>query len=219
LLRLAAACLTALGLVLGLFHGLEALISAGIRGGRLEPPARIEFQRLTRVSEIERKTRYKPERQQKPQPEPSELAAANEASASLVDKPVSPVDLAPTSSLLEGASMVSSLATSGGKALIGGGSDHAPMPLVRIQPEYPPRARARGIEGYVVVEFTITTSGSVRDPIVLDAQPTGVFDKAALRGVVRWKFSPQVENGEPMERRAKIRLDFVLAKDKKGATG
>ncbi len=43
------------------------------------------------------------------------------------------------------------------------GSDRDVIPLVRINPEYPNRARERGIEGWVQVQFTITPAGTVAD--------------------------------------------------------
>jgi len=74
------------------------------------------------------------------------------------------------------------------------------LPLVRIPPQYPPRAQERGIEGWVHLRFTITKAGTVRDPEVVDADPPNVFDRAAIRAVERWKYKPRVENGVPVER-------------------
>jgi periplasmic protein TonB len=64
------------------------------------------------------------------------------------------------------------------------------LPLVRLEPDYPPRALARGVEGYVRVEMDIDASGSVRDPRVVSASPTGVFDAAVIRAVRRWRYRP-----------------------------
>src|SRR5690606_36795770 len=68
----------------------------------------------------------------------------------------------------------------------------APMPLVRVPPEYPPRALSRGLEGWVQLQFTITTIGTVKDAIVVDASPKGVFDDAALKAIARWRYNPRV---------------------------
>jgi TonB family protein len=41
------------------------------------------------------------------------------------------------------------------------------------------------------VKFTVETDGSVSNAVVTDAKPRrGVFDDAALRAVVKWKFRP-----------------------------
>ncbi len=79
------------------------------------------------------------------------------------------------------------------------GSDRDIIPLVRINPEYPARALSRGVEGYVIVQFTITATGMVRDVIVVDAKPKGMFDTAAVRAVERWRYNPKVEEGVAVE--------------------
>lgn len=57
------------------------------------------------------------------------------------------------------------------------------------QPVYPLAALERGIEGRVVVEFGLNADGSVRDPTVVDAQPTGIFDHAATHALLGWTFT------------------------------
>jgi protein TonB len=84
---------------------------------------------------------------------------------------------------------------------------------VRIEPDYPMKARQRGLEGWVVLEFTITPAGTIKDAKVLQAQPPGVFDEAAVRAVTRWKYNPKIEGGVAVERPGiKVRLDFKLDK-------
>jgi protein TonB len=80
------------------------------------------------------------------------------------------------------------------------GSDRDVIPLVRINPDYPPSALRRELEGWVQVQFTITPAGSVQDAIVVDAEPKDVFDEAALKAIVRWRYNPKVENGAAVER-------------------
>ena len=41
------------------------------------------------------------------------------------------------------------------------------LPIVRVAPVYPARALSRGLEGYVDLSFTVTSAGTVRDPIIL----------------------------------------------------
>lgn len=72
-----------------------------------------------------------------------------------------------------------------------------PIPFLTPAPEYPQRALARGVEGWVLVSFTIAASGAVADPIVVDADPPGVFDAAALRAVMRYRYRPQIVAGVP----------------------
>jgi protein TonB len=92
-----------------------------------------------------------------------------------------------------------------------GGSDRDTMPLVRINPDYPPRAQNRGIEGWVLVEFTITAAGTVRDPRVIDASPKGYFEEAALKAIARWRYNPKVQEGVAVERvGVRVRLSFNM---------
>jgi len=85
------------------------------------------------------------------------------------------------------------------------------IPLVRIQPLYPRRAAIAKIEGFVTVEFTITETGTVIDPTVVEAKPPRVFDREALRAILKWKFKPRIVDGQPIARRATQTLDFKLA--------
>lgn len=86
-------------------------------------------------------------------------------------------------------------------------------PLVRVPPEYPMRALTDGIEGFVMLRFVVTETGSVEDPEVLRAEPPGVFDRAARRSVMRWKFQPQIRDGKPSRVYAISTVRFVLAEE------
>ncbi len=82
--------------------------------------------------------------------------------------------------------------------------------VVRTPPIYPPEARSRGIEGKVLVEFTVTEHGEVQDPVIIEANPPGVFDQAVLESVRRWRFRPKEQNGKPIAVRARQPLEFKL---------
>lgn len=73
------------------------------------------------------------------------------------------------------------------------------LPIVKVAPQYPRRALSRGIEGYVILEYTVTKQGTVENPVVIEAKPEGTFDKAALKSALRYKYKPRVVNGEPIE--------------------
>lgn len=86
------------------------------------------------------------------------------------------------------------------------------LPIVKVAPTYPRRALSRGIEGYAVIEYTVTKQGTVRDPKVVESQPEGVFDKAALKSAARYKYKPRVINGEPVEvPGVRTKITFKLA--------
>jgi len=88
--------------------------------------------------------------------------------------------------------------------------DRVPQPLVRMPPIYPDRARMRGIEGYVEVEFVVDATGAVTGASVTRAEPAGIFEVAALQAVRRWKFEPGRKNGVPVNVRVRQRLQFTL---------
>ncbi len=85
------------------------------------------------------------------------------------------------------------------------------QPLVRIPPEYPMNAAANRVEGFVELRFTVTEAGTVEDPEVIRAFPEGVFDRAALRAVRKWKYQPQMVEGRPRAVVTYTRLRFELA--------
>lgn len=83
----------------------------------------------------------------------------------------------------------------------GGGfsADGEYLPIVKVSPVYPRRALTRGIEGHVLLEFTVTKSGAVEDPRVIEADPPGIFDRAAIQAALKFKYKPKVVNGEPID--------------------
>ncbi len=84
------------------------------------------------------------------------------------------------------------------------------IPLVRIQPQYPRQAAISRIEGWVKLEFTITPLGTVKDPRVLEAKPPRVFDREAIRALLKWKFKPRVVDGKAVDRQATQTIEFKL---------
>jgi protein TonB len=80
-----------------------------------------------------------------------------------------------------------------------GASDGEMLPLVNVQPTYPARAAQRGIEGWAQVRFVVTAAGGVRDVEVVDAEPPGIFNSAAVRAAERFRFQPRVVNGEAVD--------------------
>jgi protein TonB len=73
------------------------------------------------------------------------------------------------------------------------------LPIVKVAPIYPRRAQTRGISGYCIVEYTVTKTGSIRDPQAVDCQPAGIFDRASVKAATKFKYKPRVVDGEPIE--------------------
>ena len=105
-----------------------------------------------------------------------------------------------------------SLDTGGGFSMASADGDAVPM--VRVPPQYPERAQQRGIEGRVLIEFTISKSGSVKNPKVVAYEPSTIFNKAALKAVSQWKYNPKIEDGKAVEQKGiRIAIPFRLGGD------
>ncbi len=72
------------------------------------------------------------------------------------------------------------------------------LPIFKVEPRYPHRAISRGIEGHVLLEFTVTRTGSVRNPVVVESSPPGIFDRAAKEAALKFKYKPRVLHGAPI---------------------
>ena len=84
------------------------------------------------------------------------------------------------------------------------------LPIVRVAPVYPARALSRGLEGFVDLQFTVTTAGTVKDPVVLQST-SSLFERAAIRAVLKFKYKPRVVDGVPVEvPGVKTRISFQL---------
>jgi len=79
-----------------------------------------------------------------------------------------------------------------------------------VPPAYPPKAIKAGLEGWVDVEFTVDTSGDVVDVDVKRAVPTGMFEKAAVDALAKWRFEPVIRAGVAVEQRVGVRVLFKL---------
>lgn len=80
----------------------------------------------------------------------------------------------------------------------------------RSAPKYPPAAERDGIEGAVVVEFSLTPEGRTRDIAVIESTPPGVFDEAAVEAVSSWRFEPISAADAARLPRSSVRLAFRI---------
>ena len=95
--------------------------------------------------------------------------------------------------------------------------DGSYVPIFQVPPQYPRRAAERGIEGCVVLKYVVTEVGSVRDPEVIQSIPQGIFDRAAIRAALRYKYKPLIRDGNAVEVEGVTqRITFVLEGENKG---
>lgn len=180
--------LAAFVIVAGLFWVMQYLIATADRSlDKSDTAHLVDFVRVERDETIERKKPKpdKPPEPEQPPPEPPPPAMDNiDPSAEAMGVRDVPVDTE-----VDMDSSGFGLSPSDGEYL----------PIVKVQPVYPRRALSRGIEGYVIVEFTVTKQGTTKDIKVVEANPSGVFDRAAVQAAAKFKYKPRVIDGQPIE--------------------
>lgn len=167
-----------------MFWVLWRLISQPVDTTEMRDATRIEFTRMRKDTEVASKREQKIERERPPPtPEVPRMAF----SAGSVESNVATL----TPSVDAGSAM--------SKMSLSAGSDRDTIPLVRVPPDYPQRAISRGLEGWVQVQFTITGTGSVKDAVVVKSS-NRIFEEAALKSILRWRYNPKIEGGVAVER-------------------
>jgi len=183
-----------------LFYLMQGLI--GIEGelDKSKAPKVVDFVRVIKSEVVKQKTREAPKKVvMDDTPPPPDMSTDSSTSLD--------ADSIGVAAVVE----EQSTAGSGGDGPLLMSADGDAVPLVRVQPQYPERAMQRGIEGRVLVMFTISKSGSVKDAKVVAAEPPDIFNQAALKAVSQWKYNPKIENGKPVEQPGiKIAFPFKL---------
>ena len=205
-LRVPIAAMLAIGVTFSLFLFMHKLISSG--GGEraeLDAISGIHFGPVEIPDEIMTRSRRKP---QKPPP-PKDPPPPPKLQISKMDQRVQNVPRMNLPDL--------DLPLVGGEGMFIGNFQQVNrsaegdiIPVVVIRPMYPREAAISGTQGWVKVEFIITEVGTVKDPRVIDAKPPRVFNREAIRAILKWKFKPRVVDGIAVERRATQVIDFTL---------
>lgn len=208
-LRLPAAALLAVAVTFGLFLLMHKLISSGgADRAALEAIAGIHFGKVEIPDEIMTRSRRKPpkpEPQKEPPPPPKlQVAKMDQQVQELPQMDLPNLDVP----MVGGAGMFI-----GNFQQVDHKAEGDIIPVVVIRPMYPREAAMTGTEGWVKVEFTITEAGTVKDPRVIDADPPRIFNREAIRAILKWKFKPRVVEGVAVERRATQVIDFTLDED------
>lgn len=89
--------------------------------------------------------------------------------------------------------------------------DQSPKAVWQAPMMYPPRARAKGIEGYVVFSLLIGITGEIEQVKIVESYPEGVFDDVAMQGINEWRFEPAQYQGKSVKSWAKQRIRFDLS--------
>ena len=80
-------------------------------------------------------------------------------------------------------------------------------PIVRIEPLYPRQAAEQGIEGSVVLGFTLTKEGATANVRVISAEPKKVFEREAVKALEQWKYTATTNTSK----QHLVQLDFALS--------
>ncbi len=187
LTRIVAPAVLGTALLFGLFWLLHALISHGsheIKDTQTIPT--VDFVRLNKTFEVEtRERKPPPELPNKPEAPPEAMALSMDTQSPVANQvSIGPMNVENTTQVASSIGLSS--------------TDGEYLPIVKVAPMYPARAQSRGQEGWVLVQFTVTEAGGVRDPVVVEAEPPGVFDDAAKKAVLKFKYKPRVESGKPI---------------------
>jgi TonB family protein len=88
---------------------------------------------------------------------------------------------------------------------------------VRPRASYPLLAQHMNVQGSVVLQAIIGADGSIQNLHVLSGP--AILTSAAQQAVREWRFKPVVENGQPVETKAKITVNFTIkVADSSGTT-
>ncbi len=159
--------------------------------------AKLEFVRVKRNEALNTED-FTPEKPPKPPETPPETPPQDMDN---IDPSAPTINVAPPSVATE-----TSIGGPGGMNIAEG--DY--LPIVRVAPVYPARALSRGLEGYVDMSFTVTTTGTVKDPVVVFST-SSLFERAATRAVLKFKYKPRVVDGVPVDvPNVKTRITFKI---------
>jgi protein TonB len=219
-IRWLSALLLALLVSIGLFWFMQWMVMNNDHGlqhtSNLQKIDFIRIQKDTTINKKQRRLKPKPEPQppNKPelvQPQPTKplQATAPQMDMPNIDIPITSPRL--SANLSQGMAVKTDKGLPTGNPGLGQPSSGL-IPIVTSKPRYPLRAQSRNIEGWVVIEFTITPTGTVIDAQVKQAKPEGIFDRAALNAIVKWKFKPKIDNGRPVAQRAIQRMEFNVSR-------
>ena len=60
--------------------------------------------------------------------------------------------------------------------------------------------------------YTVTINGSIADIKIISADPPRIFNKAATRALLKWKYKPKVVDGKAVPYNQSTTLDFIIKK-------
>ncbi|HWJ46877.1 MAG TPA: TonB family protein [Candidatus Udaeobacter sp.] len=88
-------------------------------------------------------------------------------------------------------------------------SDQAERSLIhRVEPQYPAEAKARHVQGPVVLDVQVLGDGAVGTVAVVSGDP--LLTQSAIDAVKQWRYQPESSNGQAIESQARVTVKFTL---------
>ncbi len=186
--RLLIGLVLATAVTLGLFWLMQYLIETADRSLNEDSAGNlVDFVRVKRDETPER-------RQLKPKKPPPPEAPPPQPPTPQLDN----LDPSANKIAISAVPVETEIEMTGGFSLGVGEGDY--LPIVKVAPIYPSRAAARGLEGFCVVEYTVTRQGTTRDPVVVPSQCTSsVFHRASVNASLKFKYKPRIVDGVAVE--------------------
>ena len=201
ILRFGVSIVVGVVVTLVLFYIMQLLIATGAKALTEDDiGSLVDFVRVKQEQNLERKQR-KPKKPPPPDEPPRELPPQN-------------FDVNVDNTGYTMASIEMNV-----QADVGGGgfgiSDGEYLPIVKVAPQYPRRAQASGMSGWVILEFVVNSQGAVVAPVVIENcawvrnrqredeecedKPSTMFDRAAIKAALKFKYKPKVVDGDPVD--------------------
>jgi protein TonB len=89
-----------------------------------------------------------------------------------------------------------------------GGDIKRPEIVKKVDPVYPPIAKAARVAGMVIIEATIARDGTIKNAKVIRSVP--MLDQAALDAVNQWRYTPTLLNNQPVEVIMSVNVTFAI---------
>jgi len=202
--RISIAALFAVLATLALFFLMISLLGGKTVVSAAEQPPSIKFVKMKPPEDPPAPTPPKPpEMQQVMHPPQIDISLPTDISPPVRDFPA--IEMPPQ---MIGANLIGSPGNNG-PALVNSG----PVKRATLAPQYPMELRIRGIEGRLVVAYTVTELGLVQDITIVQANPPRVFDQAVIRALKRWRFQPAMVDGAAISSQVQDVIVFELEEE------
>lgn len=84
------------------------------------------------------------------------------------------------------------------------------QPIYRVNPDYPFSYLKNRKQGWVEVEFTVSESGFVTEPMILNSHGGQQFEKTSLAALKDWRYAPKFVDGKAVAAKSSVRLDYSI---------